>query len=187
LQFFKRNTIAKIVKWKAENYPGYMQSNTSFVEVGDVTKYTGFYSLLVDLPEPLMFLYELRHYEKGDYVKSFLSNEAEACYFLRMSKGNPLVRSLYEDFRRFGKIPLRCPVKKVMANVSLELADFAISIFQSLYYLKDYPIPTKLFPVILPSDKFRFDYAIRMRVDGKLVDIFSLELFIKFVANNKTA
>jgi Protein of unknown function (DUF1091) len=113
LQFFKRNSVAKVVNWKVTDNPAYIKSNTSFVEVGDVTKYTGYYSLLADLAEQILVLYELRHYANGDYVKSFLSSEADACAYFKMSSGNPLARSLYEDFRKFGRIPIKCPIKKV--------------------------------------------------------------------------
>jgi Protein of unknown function (DUF1091) len=132
-----------------------------------------------------MTLFGLRHYENGDYVKSFLNTEVEACLNLKLSSGNPLIRNLYEDFRKFGRIPIKCPIKKV--RIGTQVAGFFMGFtFQGLYFMKNYILPTKFFPVILPSDKFRFDFIVRTKVDDELVTVFGLEVFINFVPKNKT-
>jgi hypothetical protein len=100
----------KVIPKSNENY---FKVNASIDKTNNVSRLTLHLDLLVELVQPIVVQLKLKHFEKGVYIKSFMNVEIEACNFLKTTSSNPLAMNIYEHVRKFGKIPTRCPIKKV--------------------------------------------------------------------------
>jgi Protein of unknown function (DUF1091) len=57
--------------------------------------------------------------ENGQYEQYLLNLTFDLCRFLKATSRTPIVKRLYEDVRKFGRLPIVCPIKKVMFELSL--------------------------------------------------------------------
>jgi hypothetical protein len=55
----------------------------------------------------------MHQFHESKYIKSFLDFETEICAFFKTAKANPIIKTVFDFMRNFGKIPSRCPIKKV--------------------------------------------------------------------------
>jgi Protein of unknown function (DUF1091) len=86
------------------------------VEDAMITSYADF---LVDVPAPIKVLLTLKHFSNGAYVRSFMNIEVEICGFLRTTDQNLVLRKIYEFMRSYGKIPNRCPLRRVRLKIAV--------------------------------------------------------------------
>jgi hypothetical protein len=104
----------KVIATSNENY---LNVNASIDNINGVSSVNLHWNLLVELVKPIVVQINLKHLASGVYVKSFIKIDVEACNFFKAPSSNPLAKIIYEHVRKFGKIPTRCPIKKVFKFV----------------------------------------------------------------------
>jgi Protein of unknown function (DUF1091) len=114
LKFLKRNSIASFEKLEFKTDPTLVSMNAS-LQNGTITAYAEFFS---DIPPPINFQLNLKHFSNGAYIKSFMNVEIDLCAFLKSTDQNPLFKKIFEFVRSFGKIFDRCPLKQVMISAN---------------------------------------------------------------------
>jgi Protein of unknown function (DUF1091) len=140
--------------------------------------------LLVDL-ESVMVRLSVKHLSNGKYVKSFLNTEIDACLFFTTTKTVQFLRTWYDKMRCFGKLPTRCPVKKVRMNTSFSKILTFLRAFQDTYFIQNYTSRMKSFPEVLPSDKFQIDWFFSTKIDNEMKIFLNYKAFVAFEPKNK--
>jgi hypothetical protein len=111
----------------------------------------------------------------------------ELCSFYKNLQSKPMLKTLINDWQKAGRVPTKCPVKKVhhfiISNcLSLQtFFSFFLYSFQGSYNLLNYTPQSSIFPSILPSDKFRMDYQV-FKSDATL---FNTSVIVRFYQEPK--
>jgi hypothetical protein len=101
---------------------------------------------------------DLLFFEK-EYQRLFPKIIFELCSIGDLGK-KPMFRTMINNFMKNGKIPTKCPVKKVDHFQKKTYFKFKIEFhFQDVYDVFNLEPQAHFFPVILPSNKFRFLFA----------------------------
>jgi hypothetical protein len=97
-------------KVEVETNPKYILANVTMVENKGYLNV----SVLNDIDAPIFVNISMKQLIKKAYVQSYLNFELEICEFLKTKNANPIFKAIFNYVREFGKIPSRCPVKKVV-------------------------------------------------------------------------
>jgi Protein of unknown function (DUF1091) len=86
----------------------------------------------------------------------------ELCALLANRNKNPLFVQILLEIKKTSKIPLRCPIEKVVNVLNNFFRPLIIfNTIQTDYAVQNVAPQPYFFPVLLPSDTFRFDVEIR--------------------------
>jgi Protein of unknown function (DUF1091) len=87
-------------------------TNTTVHQSANQSQFSVYFNLLDDVEDAFLRI-TVSHFSKGSFVPSLLDASINCCDFFKMKNSIPTLTAIYDHFRRYGKIPDRCPVKKV--------------------------------------------------------------------------
>jgi hypothetical protein len=100
-------------KVEVETNPQYLLANVTIVKTNGVNKGSFNVSILNDIDASIFVNISLKQLIKNAYVPSYLNVELEICEFFKTNNANPIFKAIFNYVRQFGKLPSRCPFKKV--------------------------------------------------------------------------
>jgi Protein of unknown function (DUF1091) len=122
----------------------------------------------------------------GTYQPTMFKARIDGCLLMGKKSKNPMLQIIYDQVRKFGRVPLNCPIKKVYLKVQLDFrtaGNHLTLLFQGFYFVKNFKFdPMNSFPGIKITDKYLVILKIDHVINSKtiFISLFNVHYELKF-------